>query len=97
MCVLDVFVSVNKKTFVHILLFFRHCSKFCVNGNRIQLLDSVFKNKHKLVRNQSPVMNKLCPFPLNLHRYIVFFTVSSEGNESFDFVYSEGIRYGWYP
>ena len=25
MCVLDVFVSVNKKTFVHILLFFSSC------------------------------------------------------------------------
>ena len=25
-------------------------------------LDSVFKNKHKLVHNQAPVMNRLCPF-----------------------------------
>ena len=31
-------------------------------------LDSVFKNKHKLVHNQAPVMNRLCPFPLNLHK-----------------------------
>ena len=28
-------------------------------------LDSVFKNKHKLVHNQAPVMNRLCPFLLN--------------------------------
>ena len=31
-------------------------------------LDSVFKNKHKLVHNQAPVMNRLCPFLLNLHK-----------------------------
>ena len=31
-------------------------------------LYSVFKNKHKLVHNQSPVMNRLCPFFLNLHK-----------------------------
>ena len=31
-------------------------------------LDSVFKNKHKLIHNQSPVMNRLCPFLLNLHK-----------------------------
>ena len=31
-------------------------------------LDSVFKNKHKLIHNQSPVMNRLCPFLLNLHQ-----------------------------
>ena len=29
-------------------------------------LDSVFKNKHKLIHNQAPVMNRLCPFLLNL-------------------------------
>lgn len=28
-------------------------------------LDSVFKNKHKLIHNQFPVMNRLCPFLLN--------------------------------
>ena len=31
-------------------------------------LDSVFKNKHKLIHNQAPVMNRLCPFLLNLHK-----------------------------
>ena len=31
-------------------------------------LNSVFKNKHKLVHNQAPVMNRLCPFLLNLHK-----------------------------
>ena len=31
-------------------------------------LDSVFKHKHKLVHNQAPVMNWLCPFLLNLHK-----------------------------
>ena len=32
-------------------------------------LDSVFKNKHKLIHNQAPVMNRLCPFLLNLHKW----------------------------
>ena len=31
-------------------------------------LDSVFKHKHKLIHNQTPVMNRLCPFLLNLHK-----------------------------
>ena len=31
-------------------------------------LNSVFKNKHKLIHNQAPVMNRLCPFLLNLHK-----------------------------
>ena len=31
-------------------------------------LDSVFKYKHKLVHNQSPAMNRLCPFLFNLHK-----------------------------
>ena len=31
-------------------------------------LDSVFKHKHKLIHNQAPVMNRLCPFLLNLHK-----------------------------
>ena len=30
-------------------------------------LDSVIKQKYKLIHNQSPVMNRLCPFLLNLH------------------------------
>ena len=30
-------------------------------------LDPVFKQKYKLIHNQSPVMNRLCPFLLNLH------------------------------
>ena len=30
-------------------------------------LDSVFKNEYKLIHNQTPVMNRLCPFLLNLH------------------------------
>ena len=42
----------------------------CKWENRIQIfilyLDSVFKYKHKLVHNQSPVMNRLCPLFLNL-------------------------------
>ena len=28
----------------------------------------LFKNKHKLIHNQAPVMNRLCPFLLNLHK-----------------------------
>lgn len=32
-------------------------------------LNSVFKNKHKLIHNQAPVMNRLCPFLLNLHKW----------------------------
>ena len=31
-------------------------------------LDSVFKDKHKLVHNQSPVCNRHRPFLLNLHK-----------------------------
>ena len=31
-------------------------------------LNSVFKYKHKLVHNQSPAMNRLCPFLFNLHK-----------------------------
>ena len=31
-------------------------------------MDSVLKNKHKLIHNQAPVMNRLCPFLLNLHK-----------------------------
>ena len=31
-------------------------------------LDSVFKNTNKLIHNQPPVMNRLCPFLLNLHK-----------------------------
>ena len=31
-------------------------------------LDSVFKNRYKLVHNQPPVMNRLCPFLLNFHK-----------------------------
>ena len=31
-------------------------------------LYSVFKNKHKLVHNQAPVMNRLCPFLFNFHQ-----------------------------
>ena len=32
-------------------------------------LNSVFKHKHKLIYNQAPVMNRLCPFLLNLHKW----------------------------
>ena len=35
-------------------------------------LDSVFKYKHKLVHNQSPVSNRHCPFLLNLHQSEVY-------------------------
>lgn len=31
-------------------------------------LDSIFKNKHKLVHNQPPVMNRLCLFLLNPYK-----------------------------
>ena len=30
-------------------------------------LDSIFKHIHKLTHNQASVMNKQCPFLLNLH------------------------------
>ena len=36
--------------------------------NFLLYLYSVFKNKHKLVHNQSPVMNRLCPFLFNFHQ-----------------------------
>ena len=49
------------------------CPKYCVNektGFRYNLLylDSVFKYKNKLVHNQTPIMNWLCPFLLNFHQ-----------------------------
>ena len=49
------------------------CPKYCVNektGFRYHLLylDSVFKYKNKLVHNQAPIMNWLCPFLLNFHQ-----------------------------
>ena len=49
------------------------CPKYCVNektGFRYYLLylDSVFKYKNKLVHNQAPIMNRLCPFLLNFHQ-----------------------------
>ena len=52
-------------------------------------LDSVFKYKHKLVHNQSPaIIGCVHFFSISIsERYTVFFTASSEGNESFDFVY----------
>ena len=31
-------------------------------------LDSVFKNSDKLIHNQFPVMNRLCPFLFNFHK-----------------------------
>ena len=48
------------------------CPKYCVNektGFRYHLLylDSVFKYKNKLVHNQAPIMNRLCPLLLNFH------------------------------
>ena len=51
----------------------RQCPKYCVNektGFRYHLLylDSVFKYKNKLVHNQAPIMNRLCPFLLNFHQ-----------------------------
>ena len=53
-------------------LFIRQCPKYCVNektGFRYNLLylDSVFKYKNKLVHNQTPIVNWLCPFLLNFH------------------------------
>ena len=55
------------------LHFKRQCPKYCVNektGFRYNLLylDSVFKYKNKLVHNQAPIMNRLCPFLLNFHQ-----------------------------
>ena len=49
---------------------FGQCPKYCVNEktgfrNNLLYLDSVFKYKNKLVHNQSPIMNWLCPFLLN--------------------------------
>ena len=51
----------------------RQCPKYCVNektGFRyfFLYLDSVFKYKNKLVHNQPPIMNWLCPFLLNFHQ-----------------------------
>ena len=51
---------------------FWQCPKYCVNektGFRYHLLylDSVFKYKNKLVHNQAPIMNRLCPLLLNFH------------------------------
>ena len=51
----------------------RQCPKYCVNektGFRYNFLylDSVFKYKNKLVHNQAPIMNRLCPFLLNFHQ-----------------------------
>jgi hypothetical protein len=50
----------------------RQCPKYCVNektGFRYNLLylNSVFKYKNKLVHNQTPIVNWLCPFLLNFH------------------------------
>ena len=46
-------------------------------------LNSVFKNKHKLVHNQAPVMNRLCPF-LRKHsvnyRYWIFIYNNSDSH-----------------
>ncbi|MBQ6843737.1 MAG: hypothetical protein IJO60_03760, partial [Agathobacter sp.] len=47
----------------------RQCPKYCVNEktgfrNFFLYLDSVFKYKNKLVHNQAPIMNWLCPFLL---------------------------------
>ena len=52
---------------------YRQCPKYCVNektGFRYNFLylDSVFKYKNKLVHNQAPIMNRLCPFLLNFHQ-----------------------------
>ena len=52
---------------------YRQCPKYCVNektGFRyfFLYLDSVFKYKNKLVHNQPPIMNWLCPFLLNFHQ-----------------------------
>ena len=52
-------------------------------------MDSVFKNSDKLVYNQTQFEIGIIHFfsiPIS-GGYIVFFTTSSERNESFDFVY----------
>ena len=57
------------------LLFFKALSYFLCKLKQdsvvsfLLYLYSVFKNKHKLVHNQSPVMNWLCPFLLNFHKW----------------------------
>ena len=57
-----------------IYIFFRTLSKILCKWKQdsavslFLYLDSVFKNKHKLIHNQAPVMNRLCPFLLNLHK-----------------------------
>ena len=48
------------------------CPKYCVNEKtgfsyNLLYLDSVFKYKNKLVHNQTPIVNWLCPFLLNFH------------------------------
>ena len=48
------------------------CPKYCVNEKtgfsyNLLYLDSVFKYKNKLVHNQAPIMDRLCPFLLNFH------------------------------
>ena len=53
-------------------VFYWQCPKYCVNektGFRYNFLylDSVFKYKNKLVHNQAPIMNRLCPLLLNFH------------------------------
>ena len=56
--------TINKKTLSTILCKWKQDSVVSF----LLYLYSVFKNKHKLVHNQSPVMNRLCPFFLNLHK-----------------------------
>ena len=51
----------------------RQCPIYCVNEKtgfsyHLLYLDSVFKYKNKLVHNQAPIMNWLCPFFLNFHK-----------------------------
>ena len=52
-------------------------------------LDSVFKNKHKLVHNPPQFEIGIVHFfSISIsEEYTVFFTASSEGNESFEFAY----------
>ena len=60
--------------FIEYLVFHKKLSKILCKwkqSSAVSLflyLDSVFKNKHKLVHNQSSVMNRLYPFLLNLHK-----------------------------
>ena len=65
-----VFSNLEEKSFNRLLTLSRILCKWKQDSvvSLFLYLDSVFKNKHKLIHNQAPVMNRLCPFLLNLHK-----------------------------